>query len=87
MLNNSSKEKFKKKIIQTKKSQKNIFPSIEILIFFFRGAHTASYDYSLINNDPCCRVGGGYFENGKSTSPFTHYDAVFFRWTYFPYKI
>lgn len=38
-----------------------------------RGAHTSSYDYSLLNNDPCCRVGGGYFENGVATEPFTKY--------------
>ena len=35
------------------------------------GPHTAGYDYSFLNQYACCRVGGGYFENGKNTEPFT----------------
>ena len=30
------------------------------------GPHTASYDYSFLNKNGCCRVGAGYSENGKS---------------------
>ena len=34
------------------------------------GAHTAGYDFAFLNQYACCRVGGGYFENGKSVEPF-----------------
>lgn len=34
------------------------------------GAHTAGYDYAFLNQYACCRVGGGYFENGVSVEPF-----------------
>ena len=35
------------------------------------GPHTESYDYAFLNQYACCRVGGGYFENGVNTEPFT----------------
>ena len=34
------------------------------------GPHTRGYDYSFLNQYACCRVGGGYFENGVGTEPF-----------------
>ena len=34
------------------------------------GPHTRDYDYSFLNQYACCRVGGGYFENGVGTEPF-----------------
>ena len=37
------------------------------------GPNTAGYDYSFLNQYACCRVGGGYFENGVSIKPFTKY--------------
>lgn len=37
------------------------------------GPHTRGYDYSFLNQYACCRVGGGYFENGVSTKPFTKF--------------
>ena len=35
------------------------------------GPHTRNYDYSFLNQYACCRVGGGYFENGLATEAFT----------------
>jgi len=40
------------------------------------GPHTASYDYSFINKNGCCRVGAGYFENGKSTEAFRKFATL-----------
>ena len=34
----------------------------------------AGYDYAFLNQYACCRVGGGYFENGVSVEPFDKYD-------------
>ena len=36
-----------------------------------QGAHTYGYDYSFLNQYACCRVGGGFFENGVGVEPFT----------------
>merc|ERR1712048_51423 len=36
------------------------------------GAHT-SYDYAFLNQYACCRVGGGYFENGVGVEPFNKF--------------
>ena len=41
------------------------------------GPHTRNYDYSFLNQYACCRVGGGYFENGVGTEPFTKYNNHF----------
>ena len=35
------------------------------------GAHTFGYDYTFLNQYACCRVGGGFFENGVGVEPFT----------------
>ena len=40
------------------------------------GPHTMDYDYSFLNQYACCRVGGGYFENGKNTEPFTKFNST-----------
>merc|ERR1712050_78940 len=37
------------------------------------GAFNQGYDYSFVSQYECCRVGGGYFENGKSIEPFNKY--------------
>jgi arylsulfatase A len=34
------------------------------------GPHRDSYDFSFLSRGPCCRPGGGFFENGKSVEPF-----------------
>ena len=34
------------------------------------GAHTQGYDYAFASQYECCRVGGGYFENGVGIEPF-----------------
>ena len=37
------------------------------------GAHTFEYDYAFLSQYSCCRVGGGFFENGVGVEPFTKY--------------
>ena len=37
------------------------------------GAFTMNYDYAFLNQYACCRVGGGYFENGVGVEPFSKY--------------
>jgi len=37
------------------------------------GAHTQGYDYAFASQYECCRVGGGYFENGVGIEPFNKY--------------
>ena len=37
------------------------------------GAHTQGYDYAYASQYECCRVGGGYFENGVGVEPFNKY--------------
>lgn len=37
------------------------------------GAHTMNYDYAFLNQYACCRVGGGYFENGVGIEPFSKF--------------
>ena len=34
------------------------------------GAHMQGYDYAFASQYECCRVGGGYFENGVGIEPF-----------------
>ena len=34
------------------------------------GSHTQGYDYAFAAQYECCRVGGGYFENGVGIEPF-----------------
>jgi len=50
------------------------------------GAHTFGYDYAFLSQNPCCRVGGGFFENGVGVEPFTKYVKLFVKYPHFSQK-
>lgn len=43
---------------------------------YYQNFITGGYDYTFINKNGCCRIGGGYFENGQGTEPFDKFATL-----------